>query len=103
MIKLDIGLKGFQSTFLLTSLLFLGIAFLNFDIFNKLIAMLSISLFIILLIYIEINKYVKNFKDKILTILGIILGNISFALAGFIFLGIRSLIVDGIYILSRKK
>ena len=105
LIKLDIGLKGFQSILpFLTSLLFLGIAFLNFDIFNKLIVLLSISFFIILLIYIEINKYVKSLKDKILTILGIILGNISFALAGFVFfLGVRSLIVDGIYILSRKK
>ncbi len=105
LIKLDIGLKGFQSTLpFLTSLLFLTITFLHFDLSNKLIIMTSILLFIILLIYLEINLYVTKFKDRIYTIFGIILGNISFALAGYVFfLGIKALIVDWIYILSRRK
>jgi GT2 family glycosyltransferase len=103
--KTNIGFKGYQPLLpFLASLLIVIFLFLDLEIIFKFLFISLIFFSAILLIFLEIKQYVKNFKYKIYTIIGIILGNMFFSLGGFVyFLGIKNLVVDYIYILSRKK
>ena len=103
--KDNVGIKGYQSLLPFSICLFFSIfMFLDFQISTKFLFVSSISIIVIFAIFLEIKNYVKKFKDKLYTILGIILGNVFFALGGIIFiLGLKKLVTDKIYIFSRKK
>lgn len=103
--KTNIGLKGYQTLLPFSISLFVSIfLFLDFQIFTKFLFISIISMFAIIAIFLDIKNYVKKLQDRLNTILGILWGNIFFALGGIIFfLGLKNLVSDKIYILSRKQ
>ena len=67
------------------------------------IASISI-LSIIFVIFLNLKKYIKSYKDLILTILTINLANISFAIGGILtVIGLRKVLVNKIYTFSRQR
>tara|TARA_B100001123_G_scaffold163228_1_gene188095 strand:- start:895 stop:1905 length:1011 start_codon:yes stop_codon:yes gene_type:complete len=105
LIKFDSGIKGFQP--LLPILIFLTVIFILISKINLILKaeILFISIFVInLIIFISIKKYIKLFKDLVLTITAINLANIFFALGGIItFLGLKKILVNKIYLYSRRR
>ncbi len=105
LIKPGSGIKGFQP--ILPNLIFLSFLFLIiFDInliFKTQIAAISI-ITIVFAIFLNIKKYINSFKDLILTIITIILANISFAIGGILaVIGLRKILVNKIYTFSRQR
>ena len=105
LIKLDIGIRGFQP--ILPILIFISLLVFLFSeiaINYKVTILLSSIGLINLMIFIETRKYVKSLKTLLLTIISINFANISFALGGLLTLiGLKKLLVNKIYPLSRQN
>jgi GT2 family glycosyltransferase len=105
LIKLNSGIKGLQPILpILIFLSFLIILFLKIEFMNKLFILLFLITIINFSIFIDIIKYIKNFKRIIITTVTINLANLSFALGGiFTLLGLKKLLLNRTYIFSRKR
>tara|TARA_Y100000590_G_scaffold349047_1_gene400395 strand:+ start:2760 stop:3767 length:1008 start_codon:yes stop_codon:yes gene_type:complete len=105
LIKTNSGLNGLQPLLPITIFLSLVlILFLKIDLSTK----FNIFFFIIglanIAIFLDVIKYVKSIKDLIFTLITINLANLSFALGGILtFLGLKNILINKIYLLSRKR
>ena len=103
LIKYNVGLRGFQpilpvSIFLVVLL----ILFSNIVLPTKLLTLLVFFLFTNFIIFLEIKRYIKSFKDLFLTVLTINLANLAFALGSIIgLLGLQKLLANKVYAYSR--
>ena len=105
LIKPTSGIKGFQPIFPI--FIFLTFFILLVSQINFLLKIKILTIFITIitfLIFVDLKKYVKSFKDLILTIVTIFSANIFFALGGILtFFGLRQILVNKIYTFSRKR
>jgi hypothetical protein len=103
LIKFNVGLKGLQP--ILPIIIFIALfSIMISDISSnlKLIIVFSSFIFGAAIIFIEIRKYIKSFKDIILTIITIGLANLSFAAGSLIALiGLRKMFANKFYSYSR--
>jgi len=103
LIKLKIGIKGFQP--LLPLLIFLSLLIIlisKIALISKATILLSYFVLINLMIFFETKKYIKSIKTLFLTMLTIYLANIAFAMGCIIaLLGLKNLLADKVYIYSR--
>ena len=97
------GIKGFIPAVPIGSFFLIVIFFnLNLIFINKVYILLCLLFFINLFIYFELSKYVKNFKDKLLSIIIINLANVMHILGGVItLLGLRKILERKIFLMSR--
>jgi GT2 family glycosyltransferase len=99
------GLKGFIPGIPITSFfIFLIFICSEFSSVIKIYTLIAILLSINLLIFYEINKFIKNFKHKLHTLVTINLANVMHIIGGLLTLsGTRKLFDRKIYISSRSN
>jgi len=99
------GLKGFIPGIPIASFfIFLIFIFSNLSFIVKTYIFITFFLFVNLLILYEINKPIKNFKDKAYTLLIINLANMMHIFGGLIaLLGLRKIFSRKTFVLSRSN
>ena len=103
--KFNSGIKGLIPFIPIFSFfLFLTICFIKIPINFKVTFLLTIFLLINSAIYLETKKYIKNIKDRIVTIIIINIVNLVYIIGGIITLvGLRKKLERKIYIRSRSS
>ena len=103
LIKYNVGLRGFQPILPVSSfLIVLLILFSNILLTTKLLTLFVFFLFTNFIIFLEIKRYIKSFKDLFLTVLTINLANLAFVLGSIIgLLGLQKLLANKVYAYSR--
>jgi len=99
------GLKGFIPGIPIASFfVFLIFICSSLPLITKMYILIIVLLLINLIIFYEINKFIKNLKDKIYTIVIINLANIMHITGGLLtLLGLRKVLDRKIYIFSRSN
>ena len=103
LINLKDGLKGFIPAIPILSF-FILLLFLSSNLLlnTKLFFLMLVVLVINIIIFYEISKFIKKFKEKIYTLLIINVANMMHIIGGLItFLGLRKIFDRKIYVLSR--
>ena len=103
LIKFNIGIKGFQPILPLLAFLSLLIILISkIALTSKVTILLPCFILINLMIFFEINKYIKSIKTLLLTMLTINLANVAFAIGSVIALvGLKNFLVNKVYSYSR--